>query len=499
MYDTYIAAGITNITAERRLGLKELTRNWLGRDVGDITDINADADLTYADIREVTRYAGDDACNALSLYLVSEKRMVSNPSVRAVFNKIEMPVVDITRRMEHRGILLDEEVLLAIHKSALQVERESLAKLRKISGYQFDPAKTTHVRHMFYDVFCLREGKSAGRVTSDRKQLALLYEEMDKTRKDEAKEFFDAFMLNKEASKIRTTYTHSLLDLRTPDGRIHPGFLQVNAASGRYTSRGPNFQNLPRDDSGLFDVRSAFVADPGYVFVVYDFRQMEFKLAAAYSQDPFLVKAANDSTIDVHNNTARACFDLSDKEEVAKSQRQAAKTITFAILFGATGFGLSRQLVGVSPKRGEELVDKFYNAYSGLKEWTDKLRAEISKQGFAQTYFGRRRWGDRKKLLDPKEYVSEAELRKLANTVIQGTGADITKIAMKQVDRRLRIEHLDAQIVGQIHDELIVLCPEGQADAVSQIMQEEMTSEVFGVTLPVDGAIKLNLSKHEEN
>lgn len=498
IYDTYIAAGVANITAERRLGLKELTRNWIGRDVSDITDLDKGADLTCAPIPQVTRYAGDDACNAYALWEITKQNLSVSTGVQAIFDKVEMPVVDITRRMEHKGILLDEDKLLEIHKQAVQTEEETLEILRSISGYRFDPSKTTHVRHMFYDVFCLPEGRRGGKVTSDRKLLVLLYEQLDAKRKTDAQAFFDAYMLNREANKIKTTYTHSLLDLRDSRGRIHPGFLQVNAASGRYTSRQPNFQNLPRDDSGLFDVRSAFVADPGYVFVIYDFQQMEFKLAAAYSQDPFLVKAANDSAIDVHNNTARACFNIPKTSDVPKDKRQAAKTITFAILFGATGYGLSRQLVGVSPKQGERLVAKFYDAYRGLKKWTDTLHISIAQRGYAETYYGRRRWADKKKLAEASPDVKDGELRKLANTVIQGTGADVTKIAMKKVDRRLRLEHPEAQIVGQIHDELVVLCPATQALEVSRVMESEMIAEVFGVTLLVDGDVKYNLSKHSE-
>ncbi|NIN66237.1 MAG: DNA polymerase I, partial [Anaerolineae bacterium] len=294
-------------------------------------------------------------------------------------------------------------------------------------------------------------------------------------------------------------YTTSLLEYAEADGRIHAAFLQVNAASGRYTSREPNFQNLPRD-SKLFDIRSAFIPDPGHVFVVYDFVQMEFKLAAAYSQDPLLVAAANDPEMDVHSATARAIFGLREDQEVESVQRQAAKTITFAILYGITPYGLARQLQ-CSEDRAKFFIKKFYQQYQGLKRWINETRQLIRQQGYVETYYGRRRWADMDKVMNPVEEIRDGEFRKLANTVIQGSGADFTKIAMKQSDKAFREEGLDAEIVGQIHDELVVLCPEGQADRVEKILEVCMTQEIhrppthLSVKLPVDGKIKLSLSK----
>jgi DNA polymerase-1 len=318
------------------------------------------------------------------------------------------------------------------------------------------------------------------------------------------KPILSLFIANREATKILDTYTASLLEHKIGN-RIHAGFLQVNTAAGRMASRKPSLQNLPRSndegDDPLLDIRSAFIADDDYVLVIVDYVQVEFKIASAFSQDDFLVRAANDKKIDVHSNTAQACFGA-DPKTTSKTEflqiRQAAKTLTYAILYGASGFAISKQLPGISPARGDQLIADFYQAYPGLLNWLEKAHAFIMANGYSETYYKRRRWASQKDLVGGDDRTKERELRRLVNAIIQGSSADITKIAMKLAYNAYRKHNLDATIVAQIHDELVVLCRADQAQEVKQITEACMVHKIFDVNLPVDGRIAYSLSKLEK-
>lgn len=500
LYDTYIAAALTNTTQERRLGLKPLTEAWLDRtsaEIGDIARNRDKPDLTAVPLEQVVKYAGDDACNAFQLYEVTKERLEgSGPRVNDLFHKLEMPVVQITAKMEERGVLVNTRILEDIHKRALEIETRTLQQMRDYIGFPFDPGNYEHVHTVLYDLLGIPPARKGGKDTAEKNQLKLLFEIMPKKYREKARPFFQAFIDYKEANKIRTTYTHSLIEHIATDGRLHAAFLQVNAASGRYTSREPNFQNIPRD-SKLFDVRSAFVPDDGYAFILADYRQMEFKIAAAFSEDPFLVTAANDSSIDVHVNTARAMFNLSPDDQVSKDQRDAAKTMTYAVQYGANAFAVSKLLM-ISEKKATVFIRKFFEAYPGLERWIKKARKEIMMQGYVETYYGRRRYARMDILKSPVERLKDEEFRKLVNTRVQGTGADVVKIAMKQLDRLMRRAQVDAQIVGQIHDELVILCRRNQVGKVKPLIHEAMVNpytKIGDVPLPIDVEVKTSLSK----
>jgi DNA polymerase-1 len=497
LFDTYIAAALTNDTQERGLGLKALTESWLGRSATKIQELDDNANLIHTALELVVAYAGDDACNALGLYEFCRPKLERAPRVKDLFWKLEMPVVQVTAAMEQRGILVKTEVIHDIHTRAKIVQDETHRELQHMAGFPFEPNKSDHVKQLLYDQYMLPEARRAGQDTTDTKQMQLLFTTMDKDLQEKARPAFDTYIVNRTAAKILSTYTTKLLG-RTYGGRVHPGFLQANTFTGRYSSRNPNFQNMPRDDEH-FDVRSAFIPDPGYVFVVADFMQMEFKIAAALSRDPILVVAANDLDIDIHSNTARAIFGLKPDQEVAKEQRQAAKTITFAVLYGATAVGISRQIM-MSEKKAAELINKFYQTYAGLKQWIDDTHRFIMQKGYAETYWGRRRYADPKKIRTNVDELRSGELRKLTNMVVQGTGADFTKLAMKRVWKQFNTRGMRAKIVGQIHDELIILCPKAEGLAVGEILEQHMASVMWPdtkhqVALPIDMEFKSSLSK----
>jgi DNA polymerase-1 len=498
IWDTYIAASLVNSTRESFLNLKHLTREWLGREVKELKDIAADYNMRHVPLELVLEYAGDDACNTYALWEVERARFAQCSSrVSEIFRRLEMPIVPLVAKMEQTGIRVDRSRLEEISRWADRVRTKALEFMRRRCDFPFDPARPEHVRSMLYDRLCLPVARKGGKETAERKQLKVIFETMKEPQKSVARPFFKAWMAWGQAQKILTTYTHSIWDNLDQNGRIHPSFFQVDTMTGRMSSGKPvNFQNMPRDD-GLLDVRSAFIPDPGWVFILADYSQMEFKIAAGLSGDSKLVAAANDRKADVHTATARAIFHIPDDEPVTDEQRQAAKTTTYAIQYLTTPFGLSKQLLVKEPV-AKQIIVAFFGLYPGLKQWILRTQQQITDQGFSETYYGRRRWGNPKFLQSPVPELREDELRKLTNHVVQGTGADVTKLAMKRVDRWFRQEHLQSWIAGQIHDELVILSPLTEAVTVARKVEELMRDRIGDVTLPVDATIKVSLSKSKQ-
>ena len=500
IYDTYIAAGVTNDTRERRLGLKELTRNWLGREVTELTDVTESKNqfnLKWSPIELVTEYAAADACNTIALYRLTHAKLERWSYIKQVYDKIEMPIIPVIVQMEYQGFRIDQSILRILHTQATADCAKYQTIMSQLAGYPFDPKKAEHAQQMLFDTLCIPIAWKQGKESADRKQLELSFRLLSKKQQEVARSFFDAYVGFSKAEKIRSTYTTALLDRLDHQGRIHPSFLQVATYTGRISSRSPNFTNLPRDDE-QYDVRAAFIPDDNYVFVVADMIQVEFKIAAALSKDRTLVAAANDPSSDVHVNTAHICFEIPEDQKVSKQERQDSKTLTYAVQYGATPAGIAR-LLQITLKRAQYIIDGFYNkAYPGLRDWIKSMQELILQHGYSTTYYGRRRWGDMNALQSRDPGLRESELRKLVNAIVQGTAADLIKLAMRDIQCWLQEQKLQSRMVGQIHDELVLHCPRSEALVVLENVVRLMTSELLGVTLSVIGSIRSSLSKSDK-
>jgi DNA polymerase I len=496
LFDTYIAGGLTNSSRELKLNLKHLTRAWLGRDAKEISDVTGSKsyNMRHAPIELVTEYAAADACNTYGIYQLTNQKLDKWPRIKELFYKLEMPIIRTVAQMEQTGIRVDTEILREIHVRTIEDITRSHEVMQEIAGYPFDPKRSDHRRHMLYDVLCLPAARRQGKETTERKQLQLLFQLMAPEEQERARPFFEAFVTWSVAEKIRSTYTYNIIEKLDHQGRIHPSFFQIDTATGRMSSGKPiNFQNIPRDKK-TYDVRAAFVPDPGWKFILADYVQMEFKIGAALCGDSTLVAIANDTAADVHLTTARACFNIAEDAPVPDEKRQAAKTMTYALQYGASPYGVAKLLL-IQEREARRLIDAFYGAYPGLAEWAERCRVQIKERGYSETYYGRRRWGDMKVLHSHNEEARDSEFRRLGNMIVQGTGADITKLAMKRVTRWLQAEGFQSQIVGQIHDELVILSPDDEAATVMERVEDLMTAQVENVTLPVEASIRSSLSK----
>ncbi|MDR2946288.1 MAG: DNA polymerase I, partial [Candidatus Adiutrix sp.] len=292
--------------------------------------------------------------------------------------------------------------------------------------------------------------------------------------------------------KLRSTYTDKLpREINPETGRVHTCYNQTQTATGRLSSSEPNLQNIPARGEEGRRIRSAFIAPPGWAVISADYSQIELRVLAHFSQDETLLKAfANDE--DIHTQTAAEIFGL-PPEEVTPTLRREAKTINFGVVYGQGPFALGKQL-GIPQAQAKDFIERYFSRFPGVKRYMDETRETARATSLVSTWFGRRRW--LRGLSGGYQSRQEAE-RMAINTPIQGTAADLIKMAMLAVDARLAREHPQARLIMQVHDELVVEAPEAEAPAVSELLRAEMAGVAAAPPLtgakPLSAALKVDV------
>uniref|UniRef100_UPI0026EAE214 DNA polymerase n=1 Tax=Gracilinema caldarium TaxID=215591 RepID=UPI0026EAE214 len=274
-------------------------------------------------------------------------------------------------------------------------------------------------------------------------------------------------------AKLKSTYVDTLADQAGADGRLRTHFVQTGTATGRLSSRDPNLQNIPiRDEEGR-RIRQAFVAEPGQVLISADYSQIELVVLAHLSQDPGLCEAFIKGQ-DVHRRTASLIFGISE-DQVTGDQRRIAKTINFGVMYGMSAFRLSNEL-GISRSDAQTFINTYFTTYKGIRKFIDDTIRETERTGYSQTILGRRRYIP---TINSRNKTEKAAAERVAiNTPIQGSAADIVKLAMIRLDRALRQKQSPARMLLQVHDELILECPQAAAEETAKIVQEEMEQAI---------------------
>jgi DNA polymerase-1 len=273
----------------------------------------------------------------------------------------------------------------------------------------------------------------------------------------------------RELSKLKSTYVDALPLLVAPDGRIHTRFNQAVAATGRLSSTNPNLQNIPiRTELGQ-RIRRAFVAAPGQALLVADYSQIELRILAHIAQEQELIRAFAAGE-DIHRSTAAVVFGVSP-ELVTSEQRRAAKTINFGILYGMSAFGLG-QALSIPSREAEVFIKAYLDRYAGVRTYVEETQKSAEKEGKVETLYGRVRWLP--DIQSKNRNLRENARRMAINARIQGTAADLLKLAMIAIDRRLRQEHPDSRLLLTVHDELVLEVPEDRAEAVAAMVKQEM-------------------------
>src|SRR5881398_942671 len=374
---------------------------------------------------------------------------VLEQGLETVYEKIDLPLAPVIAEMERTGIRVDPKELEKMSRSMEKEVRRLEKEIWKLAGSEFNVNSPTQLAEILFDKLNLqpnaRRGKAKARSTA-----ADVLEELSAQHPLPGKviEF-------REVSKLKSTYVDALPKLIHPEtGRLHTSFSQTGTATGRLSSSDPNLQNIPiRTELGR-QIRAAFVAGKGNVLLSADYSQMELRVMAHFSKDPVLVEAFRNGE-DIHARTAQEVFGVGPLGQTAE-HRRAAKAINFGIIYGLSPFGLAQQL-GIEQKEAAQFINAYFARYRGVKEYLDNVLAETRKTGVAKTLFGRIR--PIPEITSPQVQLRNFAERTALNSPLQGTAADLIKLAMINIDRRLAEEEFEAKMILQVHDELLFEAP----------------------------------------
>lgn len=448
----------------------------------DTSSINFDK----KDIDEITLYDTNTldttgAADAAVLPALVDRLTVEidKNNQRDLLNNIEMPLARVLAHMETIGFDVDEKGI-GEYGDMLQKQIDQLqTAICQEVGYEFNINSPKQLGEALFVKLGLSHGKKtkSGYSTNAEVLEGLRYEHPA----------VELVLNYRTLTKLKSTYCEGLLKVIGTDGRIHSNFNQTETRTGRISSTEPNLQNIPvRTELGR-EMRRFFVARPGWVLVDADYSQIELRVLAHVANDQNMIESFRNND-DIHRSTAAQVFKMPE-EMVTPLMRSRAKAVNFGIVYGIGGFSLSKN-IGVTRKEADDYIKAYLDHYSGVQEYMEKVVDEAKEKGFVETLFGRRRYL-------PELSSSNFNLRAFGERVarnmpIQGAAADIIKIAMIRVEQRLEKEKLEARLILQVHDELIVECPEAEAQRVAELLTEEMQN---AVSLAVPMVAEANIGK----
>lgn len=416
--------------------------------------------------------AGEDApapaarTAALTLALVAPLRdRMARENAANVFDGIEMPLVPVLAKMERAGMLVDPDRLHSLSEGLATQIAEVERSIRDLAGDEtFNIGSPMQLSHVLFDVMGLPtkglKKTKRGYYSTNAKVLSDLARDHEIVR----------LILDwREKSKIKSTYLDTLGPLRRGDGRVHTTYNQTITATGRLSSSDPNLQNIPTRSELGRTVKTAFSAGEGSVFLAVDYSQIELRLLAHLSGDEHLVRAFNEGE-DFHAETAARVFGV-PVSEVTPDLRSRAKAVNFGIVYGQQAYGLSQSL-HISMAEARDMIDRYYEAYPGVRTFLDNVVARAKQTGYAETMYGRRRHIPELKAKNPQ--LRGFGERTAMNHPMQGTAADIIKIAMARVSRRLEEEGFAAHMILQVHDELDFECPVNEVERLTTMVRDVM-------------------------
>ena len=403
---------------------------------------------------------------ALTLALVAPLReCMARENAANVFDGIEMPLVPVLAKMERAGMLVDPDRLRSLSEGLATQITEVERSIRDLAGDEtFNIGSPMQLSHVLFDVMGLPtkglKKTKRGYYSTNAKVLSDLARDHEIVR----------LILDwREKSKIKSTYLDTLCPLRRGDGRVHTTYNQAITATGRLSSSDPNLQNIPTRSELGRTVKTAFSAGEGSVFLAVDYSQIELRLLAHLSGDEHLVRAFNEGE-DFHAETAARVFGV-PVSEVTPDLRSRAKAVNFGIVYGQQAYGLSQSL-HISMAEARDMIDRYYEAYPGVRTFLDNVVARAKQTGYAETMYGRRRHIPELKAKNPQ--LRGFGERTAMNHPMQGTAADIIKIAMARVSRRLEEEGFAAHMILQVHDELDFECPVNEVERLTAMVRDVM-------------------------
>jgi DNA polymerase-1 len=435
-----------------------------------VTD-NGKKNFAEVSVAEATRYSGEDADITLRLAHRLFPR-VQEEGMGSLFTEVEVPLAAVLARMELAGIRVDLDLLATLSVEFGQRQRDLEAEIYALAGEKFNLASPQQLQAILFDKLGLPRGKKTKTGSStDSSVLEALAERFPLPAKILAYRGF---------AKLRNTYVDALPKLmHAKTGRIHTSFNQTVTATGRLSSSNPNLQNIPvRSEEGR-RIRAAFVPEPGQVLLSADYSQIELRLLAHLSQDPVLIESFQRGQ-DVHTRTAAELFQV-PVAAVSADQRRQAKTINFGIIYGMGALRLARSL-DIPNKTAQAYITQYFARYGGIKSYMEGILVEARTRGYVTTLQGRRRYVP--DLQSKNTQVAAAAERMAVNMPIQGTAADLIKMAMVAIDRRLTQEKLRTRMLLQVHDELLFEVPEKEVERIKKLVRELMEG-VMSLRVPL--------------
>ena len=394
--------------------------------------------------------------------------------LRTLYDEIDRPLVAVLRRMEQTGILVDKAQLGTMAAKMLSEIERLTASIHSLAGHEFNLNSPQQLGKVLFEELGLQAG---GRTRTKQQSTAA---DVLEGLAEEGHAIAQQTLEYRQLTKLKSTYVDALPTMMSAEtGRVHTTFNQCGAATGRLSSGNPNLQNIPiRTELGR-EIRAAFVPEPGWRLVVADYSQIELRLLAHMSRDKVLMEAFINGE-DIHTRTAAEVFGVPPMM-VTPEMRRNAKAVNFGIVYGQTAFGLASQ-IGVSRAEADTYIRSYFSRYSGVRKWLDATIAQTRRDGYVTTLHGRRRPIPDIQSRNPNAR-GFAE-RTAVNTPLQGTAADLIKVAMIRIDRLLRADGWQSRLLLQVHDELVLEAPAGEAPRLAKMVKHEMEN-VYKLTVPL--------------
>lgn len=473
-FDAEIAAYILN-PSNNHYKLEELASQYLNIDIsGYLEAVGANQEketqMTLFS-QEENNIDFEKYHNAIYTYVIAKLIEVMEQKMQEIssmdlFKNIEMPLVKVLAEMQYEGIYVDKEELISFGDK-LKEEIESIKQeIYNLSGEEFNINSTQQLGVILFEKLKLPVYKKT------KKGYSTDVDILEKLKPEHP--VIEKILEYRTLMKLNSTYIDGLIVyINEYTKKIHSYFRQTVTATGRISSTEPNLQNIPTRAEQGKQIKKAFKAQKGNIFIDADYSQIELRILAHISKDKNMREAFLNEE-DIHKQVASKVFDV-PLEEVTKEQRTAAKAVNFGIVYGISGFGLAEQL-GISRKKAEQYIEQYLNKYCGVKQFMDEIVEEAKQNGYVETLFHRRRYIP--ELSSNNYMVRQFGARAAMNTPIQGTAADIMKIAMIHVNERLKEEKLNARLILQIHDELLIECNIEEKEKVKEILKESMEKAV---------------------
>ena len=427
-------------------------------------------------IEAATNYAAEDADITLRLYEELYPKLENEKSLKKLNEEIEIPLIEVLSDMEQNGAILNSKILNSQSKDLTNRIKKLEKKAYDIAGEEFNLGSTKQLREIFFEKLNYRIIKKTpgGQPSTDEKVLAELAEEYELPK---------VLLEHRTLSKLKSTYTDKLPDQISPStGKVHTSFHQAVTTTGRLSSSDPNLQNIPiRTEDGR-RIRQAFEPSVDHNFISADYSQIELRVMAHMSKDSGLLTAFQEGE-DVHSKTASEVFAV-ELEEVTADMRRNAKAINFGLIYGISAFGLGKQL-GISRNLAAEYMAMYFEKYPGVKEYMESTKELASQNGYVETLFGRRLY--LRDINASNAMRRQASERAAINAPVQGTAADIMKVAMIKMHKSIKKEGVEAKLILQVHDELILDTPKKEIDTVVGLVTDSMMGAAnLDVPLEID-------------